>query len=145
MMRVMIRLLALFCLFSFKVSAECGKLVTALLKYDPAAKTASFEKFYFKDESFCDAGLVEVNANLVVELIAKSGKVVASKKIFLNSFSLIESLDKKQEGVIVDHKVVKMPQYRTVKFSVSSFAELEKFKIAGLTKGELLGVGVVRE
>lgn len=129
----------------FAAHSDCGKLVNALLKYDPATKSARFEQFYFTNEEFCDGGTNEMNANLEIQLIDKGAKVINEKNIFINTFTMVESLGKKPSSRIKEnHKQIE-PQYRNVKFSIKvPPSQLALYRIVEKSGRALLGTGEIK-
>lgn len=139
-------LLILFTFFySFSVYAECGKLVNALLKYDPKTKAASIEQFYFTNEEFCDSGINEVNANLEIQLVGKNKKILNQKYIFINTYTIVENLGKKNPLKFTKTKLELDPQYRNVKFAIDvspvAFAE---YKIVNRSDKKIIGSGEIK-
>ncbi len=138
-----------FCLFflfpTLPAYSDCGTLVNALLKYDPATKSAHFEQFYFTNEEFCDGGINEVNANLEIQLIDKGAKVINEKNIYINTFTMVESLGKKTSKRIKEnHKQIE-PQFRNVKFSIKvPPAQIALYRIVERSNRTLLGTGEVK-
>jgi hypothetical protein len=139
----------LFILFTIIHSAaafsDCGKLVNALLKYDPKTKEATIEQFYFTNEEFCDSGVFEVNANLEIQLVGKNKKILNQKYIFINTFSIVETLGKKNPLKFTKTKLELDPQYRNVKFAIetnpTAYAE---YKIVNRSDKKLIGSGEVK-
>lgn len=131
--------------YSFAVFSDCGKLVNALLKYDPKMKAASIEQFYFTNEEFCDAGVFEVNANLEIQLVGKDKKILNRKYIFINTFTIVENLGKKNPLKFTKTKFELDPQYRNVKFAIDvspiAFAE---YKIVNRSDKKIIGSGEIK-
>lgn len=124
---------------------KCGKLVNALLSYDSKTAKAGFENFYFTQEEFCDGGLAELNANLEVHLVGKNKKILASKNIFISSFTVVESLGKKDSAKIEKNVIEQVPQYRNVKFSLTVPAsQVARYNIYQISDKKLLGSGEVK-
>lgn len=124
---------------------NCGRLVNALLVYDSSKASASFDEFTFTQEEFCDGGKNELNANLEVQLIDKNKKILAAKNIYINPFSIVESLGKKNFGTIEKNFIHREQQYRNVKFSVTAPAsQVAHYRIFSLLDKKLLGSGEVK-
>lgn len=149
MMKVAVPIIAItFFLLSDSFSAEaqsadCGKLLNSVLKYDPVTKKADFLNFFFIDEDFCDAGKNEYNANFKIVLYDKSNAVLSQKLVFLNTMTVLEPLNGKNSAFLKS-KIIRGPQYRNVKFAVKNKEIAGAYKIYSLGDKKLLGEGVVK-
>jgi len=124
--------------------SDCGKLLSTVLKVDSAQKKASFEKFYFLDEEFCDLGKDESLANYDLLLFDKYKKNVNEKSVFLNPVVIIEEVKDKNSNKFSDHKVAQLPQVRIVKFSILGKVEdVVSYKIIAKSDKSILGSGEV--
>lgn len=142
-------LLLFFIVFSFNLkeaqaAPSCGKLVNSLMKYDPAKKSCSFEKFYFTEEQFCDTGTKEINANFDVVLFDQQGKSQNFKSVYLSTLTVIEPL-KSKAGEFGKNKVLLTPQFRNVKFSLfGNRTSVVSYKIIFKADQKLCGEGVIK-
>lgn len=87
-----------------------------------------------------------MNANLEVQLIDKNEKILTAKKLFISSFSVVESLGKNKDSGKIEQNTIQLePQYRTVKFSLAANAsQVTRYRIFSLSDKKLLGSGEVR-
>ena len=125
-------------------SAECGKLLNSLVKYDPASKKVSFEKFFFTQESFCDLGTNEINANFELNLFDKNKVLLNMKSVYLNT-STVGELLKPKTSLFLKNKIIITPQYRNIKFSILVGQEsIASYKVYSKIDHKLFGEGAVK-
>lgn len=135
-----------FLLFQVAFAAEesCGKLLSAVVSIDSSKNKAAIENFYFKDEAFCETSNKEINSNLVISLFDKNKKLLLTKSIYINSFTVIENHGDKDSGEILEHKAMKKAEFRNIKFALQyPDSELAFYKILSIGKNTLLGQGKV--
>lgn len=132
--------------FPLLVNAEdsCGKQLNAVLKFDPANNKAIFENFYSTEDTFCDNGLNELNANLEISLFDKNKKLLNKKLIYMNTLTILESLKSKKSTEFGKNKITKAPQFRNLKFSIlNGFENLASYRIFSKTDNKIIGSGVI--
>ena len=122
----------------------CGKQLSTVLKFDPTNNKATFEKFYSTEDKFCDSGLNELNANLEISLFDKNKKLVNKKLIYMNTFTILESLKSKRSTSFGQNKITKSPQFRNLKFSIEKgFENLASYTIISKADNKIVGSGVI--
>lgn len=139
-------LLTIVFLFSHGVFAEdsCGKLLNALLKFDPQTNKATFDQFFFTSEDFCDHGIKELNANVDIQFFDKNQKIIYEKSVFINTYGIAELLNKKEMN-FAKNQMIKAPQYRNVKFSLKGAPEtIVNYKIISKADQKVWGEGAVK-
>lgn len=125
-------------------TSSCGKLLNSLMKYDPVSKKASFEKFFFTEEEFCDLGTNEINANFEISLFDKNNRLLNTKFIFLNTDGINELL-KPKTNTFLKNKIVLSSQFRNIKFSILVGPEqIASYKVYSKETHKLYGEGIVK-
>ena len=135
-----------FLILSHSVSyADCGKLVTMVLKYNSKNNSASLDSFFKLGEEFCDAGKNEENANVSVALLDSNKKIIESKKIFISKFVITEKMDQKDPTIFDKTKISKTPQFVNIKFSISTdVSKIKFFRVIELDNSKVLGEGEIK-
>ena len=125
-------------------TSTCGNQLNTVLKFDPSSNKASIEKFYSTVDKFCDSGLNELNANLEISLFDKNKKIVNKKLIYMNTFTILESLKSKKSTSFGKNKITKIPQFRNLKFSIEKdFDNLASYTITSKADNKIVGSGVI--
>ena len=144
MKRILLIFVFFFSIEAFS-EAACGKLLNALLKYDPATNKVTFDQFFFTTEEFCDRGKEEVNANFEIVFYDKGQKVMNQKSVFMNTSAIVEIMHKKDKTKFEKAQELKSPQYRNVKFEVGTTPDMiANYKIFSKADKTVFGEGAVR-
>lgn len=126
-------------------AAECGKLLSVLLSYNPKEHSAVIKESHFINEEFCDGGKKEEGANFDVALFDKYKKPVVMKSIFMTTFTVVEASVSKKEMVLGKTKLIQEPQFRVVKFSLPKTRILPlSYKITSRSDKKVIGEGEIK-
>ncbi len=141
----MFKFIFLFFFIQTALYAECGKLVSMVVKYHSKNNSAVLDSFYKLDEEFCDAGKSELNANVSVALLDSDKKIIEEKKIFISKFVISEKLNQKDPTFFEKTKITKSPQFVNIKFSVSvDVGKIKFYKIVDLENSKVIGSGAIK-
>ena len=131
--------------FFIKASATalCGKKMSSLVTVDPFFKTAKMDFFYSfnKDKNeFCESAKNEINANVKLRLLDADKKIIYEKLIFINKFSILETLAANNKTIGNKNKIELKPQYRNLNFSINeSLDRLKFYQIISLEDDSIMG------
>lgn len=109
----------------------CGKTIGAILQ-TREDNTYELTNASIQEKEFCDDGRYERAPNFIISLYNADKKLVYDKHVYLNPWSIAESVDKK-EGSFKDVKLKKHSNSRIVKFPASKdMGNIEYYKIKSL-------------
>jgi len=141
-LRFILALISFFILTPLQ--ADCGKMVSAVIKFDSEMNEAILVKLFKSTEEFCDQGKNEYNANFNVSLLDSNKKLIEEKNIFMNKFTIYEELNKSDPSNFEKSKVLVKTQYKNIKFSINGdLNRLKYYKIISLKDSRVLGSGEI--